>query len=87
MTLKEVRSPEQPLSSVANNNQAGPSELPPPSFHKSGGDVVVELDEVPNASPEGGDELPQFTLYEAEHWESGGGEIISHDPHLNEDGA
>ena len=87
MTLKEDRSPEQPLSSAANNNQAGHSELLPPSFHERGGDVVVELDQVPDAFPEGGEEPPQFTPYEAEHWESRNGEIISHDPHLNEDGA
>jgi hypothetical protein len=40
-----------------------------------------------DALPEGGEEPPQFTPYEAEHWESRGGEIISHDPHLNEDGS
>jgi hypothetical protein len=84
MTPKENRFPEQ---SAANSNEAGPSELPPPYFHESGGDVVVELDQVPDTFPEGGEEPPQFTPYEAEHWESRGGEIISHDPHLNEDGA
>jgi hypothetical protein len=87
MTLKEDRPPEQPLSSTANSSEAGPSELPPPSFHESGGDVVVVFDEAPDAFPEGGEEPPQFTPYEAEHWVSRSGEIISHDPHLNEDGA
>lgn len=85
MTRKEDRSPEQPLISAANSSEAGPSELPPPSFHESGGDVVVVFDEL--TFPEGGEEPPEFTPYEAEHWVSRSGEIISHDSHLNEDGA
>jgi hypothetical protein len=84
MTCKEDRSPEQPVSSAA---EAGPSELPPPPFHESGGDAVVEFGKVPDAFPEGGEEPPQFTPYEAEHRVSSSGEVISHDPHLNEDGA
>ena len=60
MTPQQDRSPEQPLSSATNNNQAGPSEHPPPSFHESGGDVVVELDQVPDAFPEGGEEPPSL---------------------------
>jgi hypothetical protein len=85
MTRKEDRSPEQPS---ANSSGAGPSELPPPSFQESGGDAVVVFDRVPDAFPEGGEEPPQFKLYDAEHWVSGSGnKIISHDPHLNEDGA
>ena len=88
MTLKEDRTPElQPLSGAANSSQAGPSELPPPSFHESGGDAVLVFDEVLDTFPEGGEDPPQFTPYEAEHWVSWSGEIISHDPHLNEDGA
>ncbi len=78
---------ERPLLSAANSNEAGPSELPPPSFNESGGDAVVEFDGVAEAFPEGGEEPPEFTPYEAEHWVSRGGEIISHDHHLNEDGA
>lgn len=87
LKVKEVRPPEQPLLSAANSSEAGPSEFPPPSFRESGGDAVVVFDEVADAFPEGGEEPPQFTPYEAEHWVSRSGEIISHDPHLNEDGA
>jgi len=87
MPRKQDRSPEQHLSSAANSNEAGPSELPPPSFYKSGGDAILVFDEVVDAFPEGGEEPPQFTPYEAEHWVSRSGEIISHDRHLNEDGA
>ena len=90
MTRKEEdSSPEeqQPLSSAANGSEAGPSELPPPPFYESGGDVVLVFDEVADAFPEGGEEPPEFTPYMAEHWVSRSGEIISHDRHLNEDGA
>jgi hypothetical protein len=87
MTRKD-HSPEQPLLSAANSSEAGPSELPPPSFHESGGDAVLVFDEVADAFSEGGEEPPEFTPYEPEHWVSrSGDEIISHDPHLNEDGA
>jgi hypothetical protein len=49
--------------------------------------VVLIFDEVTDAFPEGGEEPPEFTPYQAEHWVSRSGEIISHDRHLNEDGA
>lgn len=93
MTRKEARSssPEQqPLLSAAANGgeaHAGPSEFPPPSFHESGGDVILVFDEVADAFAEGGEGPPEFTPYTAEHWVSRSGEIISHDRHLNEDGA
>ncbi len=69
------------------NNKAGPSEVPPPSFEESVGHLVLDLDGIPEPFPESGEEPPEFTSYEAEHWVSKNGEIISHDPHLNEDGA
>lgn len=89
LTRKEDRSPEPPLSSATNGSEAGPSELPPPSFQESGGDVVLVFDEVADAFPERSEdsEPPVFTPYVAEHWVSRSGEIISHDHHLNEDGA
>ena len=38
--------------------------------------------------PPGGEEPPpDFTPYEAEFFETSDGNIVSHDPHLNEDGA
>ena len=38
--------------------------------------------------PPGGEEPPpDFTPYEAEFFETSDGNVISHDPHLNEDGA
>ncbi len=86
MTHKD-RSPEGSLLPPANGNEAGSSKLPPPSFNESGGDAIVAFEEVADVSPAGGEEPPEFTPYEAEHWVSGSNKIISHDPHLNEDGA
>ncbi len=83
MTHKD-HSPELP---PANSNEADSSKLPPPSSNESGGDAIVEFVEVADVSPAGGEEPPEFTPYEAEHWVSGSNKIISHDPHLNEDGA
>ncbi|KAH9028579.1 hypothetical protein EDB85DRAFT_1892443 [Lactarius pseudohatsudake] len=74
---------QQPLS---RNSEAGPSEAPPPSFEESVGHLVIDIDKFPEPFPEGGEDPPEFTPYEAEHWMSKNGEIISHDSHLNEDG-
>ena len=35
----------------------------------------------------GGEDPPPFTPYEASYFTSGNGNVVSHDPHLNEDGA
>ena len=79
-------SPEQPLLNTGDSDEAGPSGLPPPSFEESGGDAIVVFDDAAYTFFEGGEEPPEFMPYEAEHWVSRRGEIISHDPHLNEDG-
>jgi hypothetical protein len=78
---------QQPLSRSSAMSEAGPSEVPPPSFEESVGHLVVDVDGFPEPYSEGGDRPPEFTPYTAEHWVSKGGEIISHDHHLNEDGA
>jgi hypothetical protein len=80
------RPSEQPLLREDDCNEAGPSYVPPPSFEESVGHVVVSFDDAVDTFPAGGEEPPEFTPYEAEHWVSGNGDIISHDPHLNEDG-
>src|SRR6266702_4840351 len=78
---------QQPLLRYGTISEAGPSEAPPPSFEESVGHLVIDIDGFPEPFPEGGEEPPEFTPYDAEHWVSKNGEIISHDPHLNEDGA
>jgi len=77
---------EQPLLRAYNSGEAGPSTVPPPSFEESAGHLVVTFNDAVDVFPAGGEEPPNFTPYEAEHWVSKKGEIISHDPHLNEDG-
>ncbi|KAI0305305.1 hypothetical protein B0F90DRAFT_1703335 [Multifurca ochricompacta] len=77
---------EQSLLRPRDDSQAGPSAVPPPSFEESAGHIVIDINGIVDAFPTGGEEPPEFTPYEAEHWVSKNGEIISHDPHLNEDG-
>ncbi|KAF7793351.1 hypothetical protein EIP86_004463 [Pleurotus ostreatoroseus] len=77
--------------------QAGPSSSsnppplqPPPSFEQSTSDAALRFPEgdvfvPPGGEPEG--PPPAFAPYEASYFEKGDGTIVSHDPHLNEDGA
>ncbi|KIY64818.1 hypothetical protein CYLTODRAFT_445755 [Cylindrobasidium torrendii FP15055 ss-10] len=70
---------------------AGPSMEPPPRFEDSASDAHIQLDfsedqdpalyEAPFSEPP-----PDFAPYDAEFWDSGHGNIVSHDPHLNKDG-
>ena len=82
---------QQPLSRNDAISEAGPSEVPPPSFEESVGHLLIDIDRFvepfPQPFPEGGEEPPEFTPYSAEHSVTKDGEIISHDRHLNEDGA
>jgi hypothetical protein len=78
--------PEQRLLRDGDGSEAGPSGTAPPSFEESAGHLVVTFDDAIDNFPAGGEEPPEFTPYEAEHWVSRSGEIISHDSHLNEDG-
>lgn len=86
---KDKDSPsDQPLLRPSDGSEAGPSGVQPPSFEESAGHVVVVFDDdAADTFPVGGEEPPEFTPYEAEHWVSKRGEIVSHDSHLNEDGA
>jgi hypothetical protein len=88
-TTKDSPSEQQPLLRAdGDSGEAGPSSgTAPPSFEESAAHLVVTFNDTADAFPEGGEEPPpDFTPYEAEHWVSWGGDIISHDPHLNEDG-
>lgn len=60
--------------------QAGPSNTQPPTFQESIEHDHVVLDFQLAGAP------PAFAPYEAEFIRSKQGHIISHDPHLNEDG-
>jgi len=59
---------------------------PPPVFEDSVHDPVLHVFDSEVVIPLGGEEPPTFTPYEASYFTSGNGSVISHDPHLNEDG-
>jgi len=59
---------------IHDTKDSGP---PPPTFEQSADHVVLDF------SP---DAPPQFTPYQANFFKLSNGWIISHDPHLNQDG-
>ncbi|CAG7850827.1 SubName: Full=Uncharacterized protein {ECO:0000313/EMBL:CCA71762.1} [Serendipita indica DSM 11827] len=63
-------------------------ELPPPfeSNPRQRPVVIDLLQDEDNWVQSGGEQPPEFTPYEAQHWVNSDGNVISHDPHLNEDG-
>ena len=78
---------DNPYTSLPSNPPApyGTTQAPPPPFQEAssslmdGGEVVY---------PHHGEEHPpEFTPYEAESFMTGDGHVVSHDPHLNEDGS
>lgn len=71
---------------------AGPSTAlpPPPTFEESTkDDIILNFGDDPETYvPPGGEEPPpSFAPYEAEFFVARDGSIVSHDPHLNDDGA
>lgn len=82
---------QQPLVRLDDGDAgaaAGPSEASsPPTFEESAGHVLVDPDQGRTLVPSGGEgPPPQFEPYIAEYWVSKDKSIVSHDPHLNEDG-
>lgn len=80
-----------------NPNGAGPSASPPPAFASlsprgeqptSNDGSRVEFEDSNIFVPPGGEgpPPPDFTPYVADYFEAGDGSVVSHDPHLNEDG-
>lgn len=49
-------------------------------------DILCGNDRQDSLIPGSEDPPPEFTLYEAEYELTDDGDIVSHDPHLNEDG-
>lgn len=75
------------LDSTSDEPIAGSSELNAPAYQESNVvDKTHFLKEDPFVPPGGEEPPPEFTPYEAEHFTGSYGEIISHDPHLNQDG-
>lgn len=65
--------------------EASVSSLPPP-FEASISDPALQVSESEILMPHGGEDPPAFAPYEASYFTSSDGALISHDPHLNEDG-
>lgn len=59
---------------------------PPPTFEESIEHDLLDYSHARHRPPVGEDSPPGFTPYEAEFFRATNGSIISHDPHLNEDG-
>lgn len=63
---------------------SGDIELPPPPFEdepSGSNQQLLNLQENADEPPP-----PGFAPYEADYFEAGMGDIVSHDPHLNSDG-
>ncbi|KAG2154818.1 hypothetical protein DEU56DRAFT_770605 [Suillus clintonianus] len=74
-----------------SNPSRAPSSLqqPPPTFEESVADHVLHFseDDILNSTQQqGGEDPPDFSPYNAQFFTSHSGDIISHDPHLNDDG-
>jgi hypothetical protein len=65
----------------------GAAQPPPFGATRTGGSTSLQFfQEDADWIQDGGEQPPEFTPYEAEHWVNADGDIVSHDPHLNEDG-
>jgi hypothetical protein len=67
-------------------SSASALQQPPPTFEESAGDHVLQFSQDETFTPVGGEEPPPFVPYDAHFFTSHSGDIISHDPHLNDDG-
>jgi hypothetical protein len=72
----------EPASSSSNTAAAAASS-PPVLVNDSLNNthLLVDIDNAPLGPP------PEFTHYEAESFEVGYSDVVSHDPHLNSDGS
>ncbi|KAI6047661.1 hypothetical protein EDC04DRAFT_3050926, partial [Pisolithus marmoratus] len=61
-------------------------EPEPRPFEASMSDPILQVSEAEMLMPHGGEDPPAFAPYEASYFTSSDGSLISHDPHLNEDG-
>ncbi|RDB28470.1 hypothetical protein Hypma_015550 [Hypsizygus marmoreus] len=64
--------------------------VPPPPFedveHASGSHQLVDFSQNNQLVVASAEAPPDFALYEADYFETGSGNLVSHDPHLNTDG-
>ena len=77
---------DYPYTSLPSNL---PAPLPttqalPPPFQEAGSSLIGGEVVYPNYGEE---QPPEFMPYEAQSFTTGDGHVVSHDPHLNEDGS
>lgn len=74
-----------PQGASSSSSQAPPPP-PPPPFEALQPFAYSDLDSNVYAPPGGEDPPPEFVPYDAEYFRADDGTVVSHDPHLNEDG-
>jgi hypothetical protein len=60
------------------------TQVPPPPFQEAGSSLMGGEVVYPHYGEE---QPPEFMPYEAKSFTTGDGHVVSHDPHLNEDGS
>ena len=78
---------DHPYTSLPSNPPApyATTQGPPPPFQEAGTSLMDDGEVI---YPYHGEEHPpEFMPYEAESFTTGDGHVVSHDPHLNEDGS
>lgn len=68
----------------SSGGHAGPSYTVMPTHGES--TALIYSQDDADFAQYGGEPPPEFTYYDAQHWVKSNGDIVSHDPHLNEDG-
>lgn len=73
----------QPFTTASGSSNTNTVSSPPVLVNDSLNDnhLLVDIGNTPLGPP------PEFTHYEAEHFEVGYSDVVSHDPHLNSDGS
>ena len=83
---QELPQPKQAL--VRDTSHSCLETVAPPPFEQSAEDpVVLHYSQHETYTAPGGEAPPEFAPYDASYFISGTGNVISHDHHLNEDGA
>ena len=77
---------DNPYTSLTSNPPVPHTvtQAPPPPFQEAGSSLMGGDVDYPHYGEE---HPPEFMPYEAESFTTGDGHIVSHDPHLNEDGS
>lgn len=83
----ELSQPKQREQALVPRDTYFLNPVAPPPFEQSARDpVVLHFSEHETYTAPGGEDPPEFAPYDASYFISETGNVISHDPHLNEDG-